>query len=375
MNKALLALAYATMIAFGFVDNARGPAFPEIIDQLNLTNLQGSQMFALASLSALFVNLFGKKWLAWPGPMNSLRFWLFMQVIGCFGTGLAGSMQPAYPILIISSILLGAGSGGSSICISVLTVHASTPKTKRRALSGLHAMYGIASMAAPLLVGFAPNMGLLWGDVFKLISLIPLAILVASFSTTSFRASRAEITPAKIEAVPRKALMLIGGIFGFYVAAEIAVSSRLVIYVKEVWKYPLEKASLYLGLFFALLFIGRITFALKTFPGKSFNWLIFSATISLVFFTAGLYVHPLGLSLCGLTMSIFYPSAMDWMTERYHLHLNAMTSYVIVASGVTLILMHWSIGWITGIAGLQIAMLTGPVFLLLTLACLAGMRR
>ena len=158
MNRAILALAYATMFAFGFLDNARGPAFPEIIDQLHLTSLQGSQMFALASLSALLVNLFGKKWLTWPGPMNSLRFWLFMQVIGCFGTGLAGTLQPAYPILIISSILLGAGSGGSSICINVLTVHASTPKTKRRALSGLHSMYGIASMMAPILVGFAPNM-------------------------------------------------------------------------------------------------------------------------------------------------------------------------------------------------------------------------
>ena len=47
----LILISFASLFVFGISDNIRGPLFPEILKEFNISDSMGSLMFALSSLS------------------------------------------------------------------------------------------------------------------------------------------------------------------------------------------------------------------------------------------------------------------------------------------------------------------------------------
>ncbi len=54
----LILISYASLFVFGISDNIRGPLFPEILKEFNISDSMGSLMFALGSLSGFVASYF-----------------------------------------------------------------------------------------------------------------------------------------------------------------------------------------------------------------------------------------------------------------------------------------------------------------------------
>jgi fucose permease len=361
-----IAAAYALLFAMGLVDNARGPAFPDILEHFRLTSTAGSLMFAAASIGSVVVSWTGRRWLVRFGAGAAARFFAGLLAVASLGLGAVGFTRLGLPGLIGASLLLGLGATGCSVAANALVLDGSAPGRERRLLSGLHATYGASSLLAPLAIGFGARLGLDWRLAFFWLALIPLAAGAIAFAARSGPRPRAAAPAAPgIPSGTGSRAVAACAMLAACVAAEISLSTRLPLLVERHFRGGAETAALYLSGFFALLLAGRLAFALVGFPGSSARWLAASAVVSLAAYLFGLFVHPLGLVLCGLTLSIFFPVTIAWLRESFGANGERMVASAIAAVGVGLVVMHFGVGALTDVVGIRNALLVGP-------ACLAG---
>ena len=371
----VVAVALGVVFAMGLVDNARGPAYPAILGHFRASATAGSLMFAVASIGSVIVSWTGRAWLVRFGALTAARFFSALLVVGCVGMGCSGFLPIGLPGLVAASLVFGLGATGCSICGNALIGLGSAPAHRRRLLSGVHAMYGASSLLAPLAVAYGAEAGLDWRRLFFALAVVPLlvgafALMVRPVTARMSEASRAiaAAPPRRPEAVAACAMLAL------YVVAEVCLSSRLPQLVESHWKWGSASAALCLSGFFALLFAGRTAFAVIRFSGSSVRWLAASAWLSLAVYVVGLFAHPAVLALCGLTMSVFFPTAMAWIQDRFGVGADRMIASAIAAVGLGLVISHFGVGVLTDAVGIRNALLVGPVCLVGVLGLLRWLR-
>lgn len=362
-NRAFVFLAFLTLLILSVIDNSRGPLYPLIKTDLGLLNSQAAMIFALASLGQFIVNIASKLWLKLSFKKTICSFQVMMMV-GCWLLGSSKNTGPLF--LYAGALIFGMGSGGLGSQANMLIILGTSTDRRRQFLSGLHAMYGTASFLAPFLVRGVFSAGGNWGQHFFLLSIFPfVAILIATINLKSEVPPSSEQTESGLSFWMKN---LIGFVFASYVAGEVLISSRMVMYLMEAWNFSWEQASLNLSYFFMSLLIGRASFALIKFPGKSFSWLLVSlvGTILIAFFS--IKVNPNCFFLCGFSLSIFFPCGIDWMTHNHgEKAAGFLTTYVSMWIGLGLVSMHFLNGIVADSVGVQQAMLMAPILLCLSL--------
>jgi FHS family glucose/mannose:H+ symporter-like MFS transporter len=371
----VVAVAFGVVFAMGLVDNARGPAYPAILAHFRASATAGSLMFAVASLGSVIVSWTGRAWLVRFGALAAARFFSALLVVGCVGMGAAGYLSIGLPGLVAASLVFGLGATGCSVCGNALIGLGAAPAQRRRLLSGVHAMYGASSLLAPLAVAYGARAGLDWRRLFFALAIVPLLIGALALKVRRVTPRTSDASSAIAAAPPRRMEAAAAcAMLALYVVAEVCLSSRLPQLVESHWKWGSAPAALCLSGFFALLLAGRTAFAVIRFPGSSVRWLAASASLSLVAYVVGLFAHPAVLALCGLTMSVFFPTAMAWIQDRFGLGADRMIASAIAAVGLGLVLAHFGVGVLTDAVGIRNALLVGPVCLLGVLALLRGLR-
>jgi fucose permease len=374
INWFVLGLTYFTLFVFGLADNSRGPIFPDLIAQYGLTDAEGSFFFFTTSGFALFSSLFGSTWLKRLGAYQTLQAFSVIQGLGLVFMGFA----PSYAMMLVGCAMFGASAGALGISQNLLVSESVPAHRRRQALSGLHCMYGVSSLLAPLLVTTLYGLGVQWRQVFAWVAAGSLLAVVISFK----RRQRASVD-VKLEDPEAKAdrsdgaghpwgkIIYLGLILSFYVIAEIAISSRLVLFSRRECGLDVTQANLLLSLFFLLLFIGRLVFAIVNVPLRNPLLLKISAFSSLVCFSLGILHDPAWLSLCGLTMSMFYPCMMAFLAEEMGSEIGFATAWCVTIQSFGLMLMHFSLGRMSDLVGLRVALWMGPVCLALILVFFA----
>ncbi len=352
-NTPLLIAAFVGLFFFGTLDNGRGPAYPKIMAELALTNRQGSLLFALTSLISFFMTVFSSRWLRILDLMKGMRLsWLILS-LASFLIGLSGTLQS--PItLFIAAIIQGVGMGITGMNMNLM-IEAGAPVThRRRAYGGLHATYGVASFLAPLLFTGVQFIGFGWeGFFYGLACLGPLLF---------FLMPRGEETFAKVPVknqsapVPLLLLILMGMTVGTYVASEIVISSRLVLFLEEGHSLTNARAGLYLSGFFILLMAGRLFLGLVDLPVKGPFLLVGSLLLTGIFCWLGKQGQFLFFSLTGLSMSVFFPSYMDWLASTFPENFQKVTAFVLSGIGIHLVAMHLGFGHLAELLGVIKAM-------------------
>lgn len=371
-NSGYIVLAYASLFCYGLLDNIRGPAYPAIVESFNLDQTVGSLVFAIASVAALIALLTGRLWLKTIGEFKGqLLFNLFIS-FGFMIMGISGLWSGGYPIMLAGCAVLGLGLGGSMIATNVLIAFGSETHNRRRIYAGLHSMYGLAAILAPVIFGLALQSKIKWQYLFVALSILPLLVLTFGLKGHQI-AHEWEQTEKPLDANFLKRLK-IGLILAFYVSAEVAISTRLVLYVTQTKETSVAQASNYLSIFFILFLIGRLMFSIFKFPWSSFSLMRFSLVTSLIFFPLGILIHPLFMVICGITMSFYFPCGMDFISKRFSKNAGFMLISVTIAVDLILIIMHWGIGIATDFFGIKAAMMIGPFFLLLALILLVSSR-
>jgi fucose permease len=364
MNVSFILLAYFALFTLGLIDNSRGPIYPEVLNQFQILKSQGSIVFSLSSLMAFLMAIISKFWLRRWGAVTSTKISILLHFVATVLMGIAGRTSSGFPLFVIASLIFGIGVGVQSISLNMIIANAVNIEKRQKYFAGLHSMYGLASFIAPVLMSSVYHFNFSWQNYLMFLSIIPLALFFASLQ---IKTGETKITSESKVPVNKKLALKLGVLFSFYVSTEVMISSRLVVYLNEVWKYELDRASSLLSIFFLLLLLGRVLFIFVPNKVDSKILLKSSAFITILFLLIGMNFNPIFLALAGGSMSFFFPCAMSWISIKYHDQAESLISIVMTCVGGMIVTMHGTFGVISDIWGLSAAFSMGLILMFFVL--------
>lgn len=358
VHWAFVGLAYITLLCQSILDNVRGPAYPDILSTFEMSASRGAQLFAWASFAGLISNLSARWWLPRVEVVTGSMISLLLMAAGSYMFGIAPRYGPY--MIDLASITMGLGMGAANVAMNLLIARGTPLSHRRQFYSGLHSIYGLGSLSAPLLLSVYLSSQNTWDGFFRVFIILPIIIFIlAVVGRKALRHESSDIKVVKPKLTAPTSIgtrLSYGCVFGFYVASEIVISTRLVLYLTTAHQIAIEDARLALSSFFLALLAGRLLFAVVPVKGASQRWLVASCILSIVFYFMSIFISPYILILCGLSMSYFYPVAMDWLSKKFPQGLEWMTASVLTNISIMLILMHLGFGLITDLLGINAAM-------------------
>ena len=364
MKWSLILFSYFSLFLFGLIDNSRGPLYPEILSFFNLTNSQGSLLFSLSSGFGFVVTIFSGTIFRIFGVNNSVKVSVCLLIISTFIYGFFASDASRFHLFLLGSVFLGISVGLLSVGNNLIISRNVEDDKKQMVFSGLHAMYGLASFSAPLVLSFYLSSGQSWNTFFFVLS------VCASVVFLIFLPVKNDIYEPKTNStiyVDKKSSLRLGLLISLYVSSEILVSTRMVIYINEVWSVDPSKSALFLSIFFLFLLIGRLSFAFIKIKFDELTLLKISSGLSVVSIILGMWVHPFFLSLCGLSMSYFFPCVLGWVSKTYQEKADELIPMMMKFVNGMIVIIHGVFGVVSDAFGIKVAFSLGFIFQLIVL--------
>ncbi len=366
LNWKKILLGYISLLVLGFIDSLRGPVYPDLLIDLNLSDTWGSMFFILVSLLAMFSGQITAEFARNYGLANAMRAG---HAFVCFGT-LGISQSYSFVGLAVACSLFGIGFGFINVGQNFLIIEGAKPKRRRQLLSGLHSIYAFAALIAPLVVSYMNYVDIHWRTGFLAVSVLP----AVAFLSTFIIKDRDRLKP-EIEVEERgfirglsdwKNYYLYATVISLYVAAELGLCTRLVLYLRREHAVSDVIAPQYLTGFFICLLIGRLTFALVPFSKWSSHKIIStSMLVSTACLLLGILFSPYWLVLCGLTFAPIFGYYLDYLAELFPHRSNAAIASVLAMSSIYIISMHFIIGLVTEYSSIGQAMFVCPLLLII----------
>jgi FHS family glucose/mannose:H+ symporter-like MFS transporter len=363
----IIILCYLSMLVLGFSDNLRGPLFFEILKSYGVSDSLGALIFSASSICGFFTSLFSIRILKKLTLNHLLSLSLFLFAVSLFGI----SQSHEFWLALCFFGLMGASMGFMGVAQNSL-VSMTDAKIRIRAMSGLHAMYGLASLLAPLAVGMGLQKGWHWSTFFQIAACLPFVLFVSSFLWVKKRKLKDTVVSEKPSHQLKfnSSVFWACGLLASYVIAEILVASRLSLYSIREFNLSSSEASRFVTGFFLGLLSGRLLGAFIKWPGTFQTQLFVSLLASFIFTGLGLYMSPWYFILTGFAMSVFYPVCSSFLAEKFRGHEGVIFSYANAAQAISIVVMQSVVGWISDYQGIRYAMHLTFLFLFISLICL-----
>jgi MFS family permease len=362
-------LTYLSIFCLGFLDNIRGPLFSEILKNFSLTDGQGAWFFTTASIFSLVGSISSFFIVQKTDRIQGLRLSLFMFLFG----GIIISISPNVYTLLFGAAVLGVGFGLSGALQNILVTIGSTSHRRQQFVTGLHAMYGLASLLAPLLVAVMMKYFNQWRYVFAVSASFPVLVIIYTFFITPDLFHRANKQHDEIK-IKSKIWTLdkiyLASIIGIYTMVELLVATRLSLYLHRKYFFTLEKSSLYLSYFYFFFLFSRLIFSAKKFDFQIKNQISMLLLFSAITLVIGFFLEPWFLILSGLFMAPCFPLFMTYLSEKYRHDLDSTMLVVFSLQSFFVVSMHILVGYLSDIFGLNRAIWIGPFLLILALGLL-----
>lgn len=364
-------MSYVSLLLLGLMDNIRGPFYPDVLKDLSLSSTKGSLFFAMASFAALGGNVLGSFLLLKVTAHGLMNY----SVMGLGAGFLLIGKSTTFPLLMLSCVFFGIHFGMLNVSQNVVVQRNASPLYRRRIFNGLHAMYGLAALLAPIFATGFFKLGWSWPESFGVVG--SLAFIVGGFFLAKAwkwgqaAPQNAQELRSKKEIFSPVKAMLLASSLAFYMVSELSLSTRVVLWTREVFAFSVEHANFYMALFCGGLFITRLTLtfvSLSRFSNVSI--LVTSGLVSIVFYVTGLLVHPFWAVLSGLSMGPFFPVVLDEMSRRFGLKASQVIGWGITVGSMGIVAMHFTLGVLTDHFGVDHALWLGPVSMLLALTAL-----
>ncbi|MCB0420766.1 MAG: MFS transporter [Bdellovibrionales bacterium] len=353
MNRPLLMVAYLSLFCFGFVDNLRGPFYPLILDHFKLSTHQGSWFWAWASVSAFLVNITSPLWLSQLSGLRWMAIGLVSLAFGPISLGLSLWFN-SQSVLWVSTFFWGLGFALINQMVSLFIIKIGDSQKRRRLMGGAHATFGLSAMMAPLAINFwmknqQPD-NYRW---FFFFAVIPLTV----FLMTMFLKEGPRFQPVKREtAISVRVWIRWALLFGSYIALEVLVSSRLILYLKESVGLAAEESHFQLTLFFLMMLLGRLVLAFVSISIYGRSLLLLSVLGTLLFLYIGIFYLYHFLAVCGFSMAFFFPVVMDVMAEEYGSSSEQLVPLAFSGVDAFLVIFHLGFGQMVFRFGIDKAM-------------------
>lgn len=364
----LIIISYSCLFVFGITDNARGPLFSEILRYFHVSNSTGALLFAISSLSGFlisFLSIFIFRNIERKKLILSANI---LMVISLLGLG----FSPSFTFFVISSCLFGLSSGMLGLFPNILVPIGSTIEKRQQLIAGLHAMYGVASLLAPLLVALIYSCFHNFHYLFLSLTIFPILLFIYTLKIDSELLERNrnnQTSSGRKNFFQKKTLvqMFLAISLSFTVIAEVMLSSRLALFMENVHHKDIKGASFDVSLFFFLMLIGRTFFAIKKFRASVPTQLTILGSIVILLIYLGVKSHPLYLVFTGLFVAPYYPLMASYIAEQFPHDLDQAMSIMIGLDSMMLTSMHLFIGRLTDKIGIGEAILSGCFFMMTSL--------
>lgn len=356
-------LAYFALFLLGLVDNVRGPFYPYLLDNFHVNKTTASWIFTLSSITSLLSSVSSPFWLKYLRPVYALKISIFAHSLCLFLMGL-GITKLSFALILLSSLLLGLAMGIQGVCVNTILAQEATISNSRKLFSGLHSMYGIASLVSPFLFGLIIKSPFSVQSLFYFLSFITLLIFIYFLRTPKLHGAR-EIKDIDFN-FKEKNIFIYGTLMCTYVCFEILISSRLSLLLNEHFKISLDTSSFLLSLFFVGLLAGRLFFSFVHLDIKSINLLKISTISNLILLSLGLYIRAEFLVITGLACSFFFPTVLDYLKKNIENSELLITKIMILVS-LSLSLLHPIFSKISELYGSYLAVHIGYVLLFVVL--------
>ena len=359
--------SYLSLFLYGLLDNMRGPIYPSLIQKFYLSNTQGSWFFSTTSLVFMIAAALAPHILYHRGYLVSLREGLISVLL----SQIIFYFAPSFSTVLFGCILMGYGFGILSVLQNVLVLIASPHDKINQIVNGLHANYAAASLLAPLLVALIFRYQFGFEFMFLIGAFITLLLLLGCYWISHIKEPKAVSVP-DLGNIFQTKFLPIGIMLSSYVAGEVLVSSRLSQFLILTYGFQGERASLWTSAFFISLLLGRMTFTLVSVSVPIKKILVWLLGFSIVTSFLGTFILPHFFIVLGFIISPIYALIMVMAKKEFPNELELIASLVIVLSGVFVIFMHTSVGWVTDTWSIQTAFYLAPVFFSICLAFLKG---
>jgi MFS family permease len=358
-------LTYLSIFCLGFLDNIRGPLFSEILKAFALSDGQGAWFFTVASIFSLLGSVISYFIANNTDRIRGLRLSLLMLFLG----GITISLSLNIFMLLLGAAILGIGFGLSGALQSVLVTIGASSHRRQQFVTGLHAMYGLASLLAPLLAASIMRFTSQWRWVFVVSSCFPLFVILYTFFFTPDLFHRAKKHHDEVK-IKTKIItfdkLFLAIILGIYTMVELMVSTRLSLYLQRKYFFTLERSSLHLSYFYLVFLFGRLVFSIKKFNFQLKDQIAILLLISVCTLTVGIALEPWFLIISAFFMAPCFPLCITYISEKYKHDLDSTMLVAFALQAILVVCMHIAVGYLSDIFGLDRVIWIGPFFLLVS---------
>ena len=360
ITRGPILIAFMAMLSLGIADNVRGPLFVDILQDFSLDHSQGSLFFSLASLMVLpggYLAGYLLKRMSLSQAMSGAVLLMTASLIGF-------ALSKSYFQLLLFVPFFGLALAMQGVIQNVTVLRLAPQEKMQQIQSGLHSMYGLASLLAPLSVTLVRIYRPDWQSVFLVAATFGILTLIVSLQQSRGTSVKAEAPLLTLQETPllRKQAFVFGLMMAIYVNVEVLLFTHVAQFARENSNWSFADANSLATGFFAALFLGRLVFALIRPVGSlvfQMSLCLVAAGISIVL---GAWLNPWCYVLSGLSVAPVYPMGMTVAGDYFKGSVAKVASHTVGISGLTVVLMQTLFGLLTDWRGLPWAMMLGPFF-------------
>jgi MFS family permease len=339
------------------MDNARGPFFPLFLEATGESSSQGALFFAVTSFIAILSSAASSFVLERAG----LKFLLFLgglcMAVSPFGLIFTPNLNGA----LTTAFFFGLGLGWVAVGQNVLISLVERVDLRRQLFALLHCFYALAAMTAPLSVLWLkkslPWNWLLVGETVLCVPFLFFLIFIKSENKDELPKERVLPPPLFDPTVLRWVFFL-----SFYIASELILSTRLVIFVQGLG-LDFAESSRHLFWFFLSMFFSRLAFFFVRLPFPAAKILMFCLGFALSLIALGYTKSTYFFALTGAAIGPVFPVVMDEMSRTWPKRFDVLVSRVIALSSMFVVTAHMVVGKLTDLYGIDKAMYSVPLLM------------
>lgn len=356
-----VAAGFACLLVSSYVDNIRGPLLPVMARELSLDHrslglaLAASYVAAGVAVSYLVHAL--NRW--------SERSVLLVTALAGIIVGLGATRVSGFASLFVLSCFTGAVISVLGTMSNVLVLEGTPSAWQGKVLAGLHAMFGLGSLAGAALVAARLAAGDRWSNLYTIA--VPCFLGLLAFAAIGMKRAAKERPRTVQAATLAPAHMALVGLFGLYVVGEVMTSLWLSSFLVEAEGFSPEDAARFQARYFLVLTAARIACVVLV----KQRWERLVLTLALVLpigaFAIGRMGAPSALVFMGL-YGPFFPVMLARASRLYADRWRTITIWTIVAMNGLLAVSTAGLGALADAYGIVRAFHLPPLVLAMTLA-------
>lgn len=337
MNWRFIISGLFLLVCGSFIDNSRGVLLPVLIQDFHLSYSQSSGVFIAGNIGSIVVTFL---LLPLSHYYSEKKLALVTAVLGIMGLFL-GFQVAHFSTLMIFATFLGGAIAAYGALSNLFVIKGTDLNSRSKMMCGLHMMYGLTSIVAPLLCNVFLSRGLGWAGCLASVSLLLVGtmIFVGIKIPEEVHEEEGAKPSLKLDGLQRWVVF----IFCLYITGEVLNSMWLVTYLVESKSFTLALSARYLSAFFVIMTLTRALCFLSFQEEQENKLLVGCLVASVVFFILGhlgyLWAFPLG----GV-LGPFFPLFLGRVSRVFHKQSKTITLWILGMGYATLAVFHLTVG-------------------------------